>query len=295
MNDDYKKSILDYETNDGIEISSLIAVLKNHFRLFGATVISVTFISIIYSLLLSPVYQAEVIAIPAEKTSSIGSLTSSFSGIASIAGIDLPSGPADDIQTSIAIAESKKFNILFVNQENLLPILFKEDWDEDEESWIENEPPSDLSAQARMRTHYSIGYDKRDGIVIFTMNWDDPNLAAKYANQFVSAINNYIRNDEILEAEKSIDYLKKEIKKTTLVDIKNVLNSLIQEQLQTIMLANVREDYAFKIIDPAMVPKSKIKPQRRQIVILGFILGLIIGAFVIAIRENQKTIISIFK
>ena len=44
-----------------------------------------------------------------------------------------------------------------------------------------------------------------------------------------------------------------------------------------------------------MVPKSKIKPQRRQIVILGFILGLIIGAFVIAIRENQKTIISIFK
>ena len=146
-----------------------------------------------------------------------------------------------------------------------------------------------------MRTHYSIGYDKRDGIVIFTMNWDDPNLAAKYANQFVSAINNYIRNDEILEAEKSIDYLKKEIKKTTLVDIKNVLNSLIQEQLQTIMLANVREDYAFKIIDPAMVPKSKIKPQRRQIVILGFILGLIIGTFVIAIRENKKTIISIFK
>ncbi len=146
-----------------------------------------------------------------------------------------------------------------------------------------------------MKSHYSIGYDKRDGIVTFTMNWDDPKLAAKYANSFVSSINNYIRDDEILEAEKSIDYLKKEIEKTTLVDIKNVLNSLIQEQLQTIMLANVREDYAFKVIDPAMVPKTKIKPQRRQIVILGFIFGLILASLIVFIRENEDSIVKLFK
>ena len=289
------KSILDYESNDGIEISTIIAIFKKNIKLFVASIASITFLSIIYSLLITPVYQAEVIAIPAEKSSSLGSITSSFSGLASIAGIDLPSGPADDIQTTIAIADSKKFNILFVNQQNLLPVLFKEDWDEDTKSWIDNEPPSELSAQARMRAQYSIGYDKRDGIVSFTMNWDNPEMAAKYANKFVSSINNYIRDDEILEAEKSIEYLKKEIEKTTLVDIKNVLNSLIQEQLQTIMLANVREDYAFKIIDPAMVPKTRIKPQRRQIVILGFIFGLIFGSFLIFIKENQNNIVSFFR
>tara|TARA_B100000965_G_C19573250_1_gene750085 strand:- start:338 stop:1222 length:885 start_codon:yes stop_codon:yes gene_type:complete len=293
---DKKESILDFESEkvDGVEISAIINSLKNNAKLFSGVVISATSLSVIYALLVTPIFQAEVVAIPADESASIGSLSSSFSGIASIAGIDLPSGPADDIQTSIAIAESKKFNIIFVNQENILPILFKEDWNEDTQSWKED-APSDLSAQARMKSHYSIGYDKRDGIVTFTMNWDDPKLAAKYANSFVSSINNYIRDDEILEAEKSIDYLKKEIEKTTLVDIKNVLNSLIQEQLQTIMLANVREDYAFKVIDPAMVPKTKIKPQRRQIVILGFIFGLILASLIVFIRENEDSIVKLFK
>ena len=289
------KSILDFENDDGIEVEKIFRVIKNNFKQLSSVTACVTALSAIYALLLTPIFQAEVIAIPAEETSSIGSITSSFSGIASIAGIDLPTGPSDDIQTSIAIAESKKFNILFVHQQNLLPILFKEDWDEKSKSWKDSEIPSDLAAQAKLREHYSIGYDKRDGIVTFTMNWDDPTSAAKYANSFVSSINNYIRDDEILEAQKSIDYLKQEIKKTTILDIKNVLNSLIQDQLQTIMLANVREDYAFKVIDPAMVPKTKIKPQRRQIVIIGFFLGLIIGGIIVLLRENKKALLEIFK
>ena len=61
------------------------------------------------------------------------------------------------------------------------------------------------------------------------------------------------------------------------------------------MLANVREDYAFKVIDPAMVPKTKIKPQRRQIVIIGFFLGLIIGGIIVLLRENKKALLEIFK
>ena len=116
-----KESILDFEDKkeDGVEISAIINSLKKNAKLFGAVVISSTSLSVIYALLLTPIFQAEVVAIPAEQSTSIGSLSSSFSGIASIAGIDLPSGPADDIQTSIAIAESKKFNIIFVEQEKL--------------------------------------------------------------------------------------------------------------------------------------------------------------------------------
>ena len=55
------------------------------------------------------------------------------------------------------------------------------------------------------------------------------------------------------------------------------------------------EDYAFKVIDPAMVPKTKIKPQRRQIVILGFIFGLILASLMVFIRENEDNIVKIFK
>jgi uncharacterized protein involved in exopolysaccharide biosynthesis len=282
-----KKTILDFDT-DGMEISELFQFLIDNIKtVFGITS-GITILAIIYSLLITPIYQAEVIAIPAADKQSAGSLAKSLSGLSSIAGKILPGGAADTIETTIAIAESKKFNILFVKQENLLPLLFKEDWNEEDQSWINGVAPSDLGAQSAIRDHYSIGYDKRDGIITISMNWDDPILAAKYANNYVTSINNYIRNDEIAEAQKSIEFLKIEIQATTLVDIRNVLNSMIQEQLQTIMLANIREDYVFKVIDPAMVPKTRIKPKRTQIVLVGFFFGLILSTLTLIIRKNYN-------
>jgi len=290
-----KETLLDFETKDGMKISDLFNIFKTNYKLFSSITFLVTALSIFYSLLLTPVFQAEVVAIAAEKTTSSSSSLSGVQGMARLAGISLPSGLSDDVLTFIAIAESKKFNMLFINQENLLPVLFKEDWNEESQSWNNNDVPTDIAGQSELRNHYSINYDKRDGIITFSMRWDEPELAAEYANKFVSSVNNYIRDDEIYEAQKSIDYLKEEIKNTALVDIRNVLNSLVQDQLQTIMLANVREDYVFKVIDPAIVPKTRIKPQRRQIVLVGFLFGIIVASLVIFGRENFKSISSSFK
>ena len=239
-----EKTILDFDKDDGIEISKLIEIFKSQKELFISLVSLITILSIIYSLLLTPIYQAEVLAIPAEQptTASRSLASSSFSGIASLAGINLSADGFDYVRTLIAIAESKKFNILFVKQEDLLPIFFKEDWDQENKRWKNDEIPSDLAALSQLRDYYSINYDMRDGLITITMNWDDPELAALYANKFVKSLNNYIRDDEIAEAQESINYLKKEIENTDLLDIRNVLNLLIQDQLQTIMLANVRED-----------------------------------------------------
>ena len=51
------------------------------------------------------------------------------------------------------------------------------------------------------------------------------------------------------------------------------------------MLANVREEYAFKIIDPAVVPDMRSKPQRRKIVILGLLLGVVFGSLLVLVKD----------
>jgi uncharacterized protein involved in exopolysaccharide biosynthesis len=48
---------------------------------------------------------------------------------------------------------------------------------------------------------------------------------------------------------------------------------LIEKQAQTITLAQVREQYAFSIIDPAVVPEKWDKPNKRLIVVLGTVTG----------------------
>ena len=49
----------------------------------------------------------------------------------------------------------------------------------------------------------------------------------------------------------------------------------IEEQTKTIMLANVRPEYLFTVIDPPIIPERKTGPIRSQISIIGTILGAI--------------------
>jgi LPS O-antigen subunit length determinant protein (WzzB/FepE family) len=58
-----------------------------------------------------------------------------------------------------------------------------------------------------------------------------------------------------------------------------MLFSLIEEQTKTLMLANVRDEYVFSTVDPAVVPELKDKPKRSLIVAVAIVLGGMFGLF----------------
>ena len=58
----------------------------------------------------------------------------------------------------------------------------------------------------------------------------------------------------------------------------------METQTKKIMLANVRDQYAFRIIDPAVIPEKKIKPNRGLIIMVGFVAGLAFSALIAFIR-----------
>ncbi len=82
----------------------------------------------------------------------------------------------------------------------------------------------------------------------------------------------------------SITYLKKQIENTQLAEMQSMLYSLIEEQMKIILLANVRDEYVFKIIDPAVIPEEKAKPKRFLIVLSAFIFGLFVSMFIVFVR-----------
>ena len=89
----------------------------------------------------------------------------------------------------------------------------------------------------------------------------------------IKDLNNAIREQEIDEAESSIAYLRQQIEQTPLTELRKLFFNLIQSQTETMMLANVREEYVFKTIDPATIPEFKSEPKRALICILGTFLG----------------------
>ena len=99
----------------------------------------------------------------------------------------------------------------------------------------------------------------------------------------IKDLNNAIREQEIKEAENSIAYLRQQIEQTPLTELRKLFFNLIQSQTETMMLANVREEYVFKTIDPATVPESKSEPLRAIISLIGAFLGLFFAILYLSI------------
>ncbi len=74
--------------------------------------------------------------------------------------------------------------------------------------------------------------------------------------------------------------------------MQRVMYSLIENETQTLMLANARAEYAFRVVDPAVAPEVRSSPNRTLIVLSGGVLGLFIGtvlAFAINLLRRVKT------
>ena len=62
---------------------------------------------------------------------------------------------------------------------------------------------------------------------------------------------------------------------TNLTEIREVLSDLVKQNTQTLMLAEISEEFVFSVIDPPFVPEEHSKPVRILIIILGLIFSLV--------------------
>jgi len=120
-------------------------------------------------------------------------------------------------------------------------------------------------------------HDTKANMVRVSIEYYSPELAQQWVTQLVADFNQYMREREAADASRSIAYLNSQVAQTNLADVRSMLFSLIEEQTKTLMLANVRDEYVFSTIDPAVVPELKDNPKRLLIVVLGLMLGGMLG------------------
>ena len=268
---------------DDVNLLDYWRVLVRHKWLIIAVTFLCTVAAAAAAFRMTPVYRAEVLLAPVTEQGDQGGLTalaSQFGGLASLAGIDLGGGGASKDE-AIATLKSRAFTEQFIKDENLLPVLFHNKWDEKNGQWLVEDSGDiptlwDAFALFDKKIRF-VRENRKTGFVTLVIEWVDPVQAARWANLLVQRANTRLRKQAIEQAKKSIDYLNKELNKTTVVELQQAIYQLIQGQINKIMLANVRDEYAFKVIDPAVAPKKRIRPNRGQMVIIGLVVGLILG------------------
>ena len=100
----------------------------------------------------------------------------------------------------------------------------------------------------------SVDEDNKSGLINLSISWKDPVVAAEWANDLVKQLNEQLREKAIADSQKRVGYLEQELAKTTLQDMRGVLYNLLESEKQKAMLANVNEDFALEVIDPAVAP-----------------------------------------
>jgi LPS O-antigen subunit length determinant protein (WzzB/FepE family) len=83
--------------------------------------------------------------------------------------------------------------------------------------------------------------------------------------------------DAIAKSEQSIAFLNNELGKTDVLELRQAIYRLIVAQLNNAMLASVQKDYAFRIVDAAVVPDRRVRPRRTVMTVVGGLIGGVTG------------------
>ncbi len=270
--------------SDEITLFDIWEIIYQSKKFLIISTLIFSMISVLYSLSLSPVWKANLLMISPQQTqSNFSNNTSSLGSLASLAGISLPQS-SNDVQTALAVLDSRIFLENFIIENNILEVLYNEDWDSENGEWYD-ERPNIWSAVNLFKSLTSHRFDPDSGVIIFSVEWEDPELATSWANNLIQELNNFLRDEEIKTGESNIFFLQQQAELASFSNLKLMLDDLILEEIKKITLAKASKDFAFKVLDPAVVPLERYGPQKRLIVIFGTIIGFFISIFLVFFRR----------
>lgn len=254
---------------DEISLAELLDVVRRWKWSILSFALVCTFAVGIVAGLMPKTYKAVIVISPVTddargaQLGGLGSLISEFGGLASLAGLSMRSDTKR--AESLTVLQSEALTERYIEQNNLLPILFESKWDAQKQAWNETDPrkiPTLWKANEYFKKKVrSITTDSKTGIVTLGIAWKDADVAAKWANELVAITNDYLRRKAIDESQRNIAYLNQQAAKTDVVQAKQAIYAILQTEINREMLARGSDEYAFKILDPARPPERPSSPK----------------------------------
>jgi uncharacterized protein involved in exopolysaccharide biosynthesis len=195
------------------------------------------------------VYEATALLAPAKEVSSngaLGGLAGRIGGLASLAGVELPD-PQAEVEVALARLQSQGFLQAFLAENDVLRTLYPERVGPARSG----DPPTLQEGYLKFREDVlTIGRDRQAGLVELQIRWTDPDTAVAWCTKLVARINQEMRQTAEQEAQKSIEFLNRELERTPVLETRQSIYQLLESQVNQLMIANVREDFVFRLVDP---------------------------------------------
>jgi uncharacterized protein involved in exopolysaccharide biosynthesis len=284
------------EYEDEIGLYHLNALFwSNRWFIFWVTLVA-TAGACVATLFVHKRYEASVTISPISETESsnrlgaLSSMTSQFSGLASLAGISV--GSDSKKSESLAVLQSQALTRDYIQKNDLLPVLYPKKWDAVGKKWKPMDPddiPTLWKANRFFKNKIrTVTTDTKTSLVTLTITWTDPAVATKWANDIVRLTNDTLRQKEIDESERNIAYLNEEAAKTDVVAVRQGIYTLMQSEINKVMVARGSEEFALKVVDPAFVAELPSSPKLLLWGLGGFFGGCFASMLTVLLRNAWR-------
>jgi len=319
-----QKSADEHYGEDEIDLSELWQGLMNRKILIISVTLLVAVAAVLFAFKATPKYEATVVLVPVSSEGGASGLLAKYGGLASMAGITLPSGSEGISQSeeALAILMSYRFLSEYIQEKKLKQVLFYKRWDMEYQRWmvkkgvilglkktlfssknnhsgfsyegkevlLEGEP-SMTEAVALFKKNIFVSEDSKTGLIHLKLSWVNPVQAKNWANELVQRVDDELRQKSIVESQGIMDYMQQKLPSIVLQDLRMIALKMMEEQVKKITFAEVNKAHVFKVIDPAIVAETPVSPKKGLIVSVGFVLGLMLSIFMALIlnwREGIK-------
>lgn len=182
----------------------------------------------------------------------------------------------------VARMTSAGFAEIFIRENDLLPVIFAEQWDEQNSVWKAGFEPSIVEAISIFREGMlGVEIVEKTGLMLLHMHSHSAELSARLANSFWPRFNQYIRELQLQELSQRRDYLQNRLDSVTNIEMQRSIFRLMETQLASEALLYARNNYPLEEIQPAAVPRFKSYPNRKSWAVMAFIGLAFLGVFAV--------------
>ena len=275
---------------EDLQLSSFLRLLWVQ-KIFILSVSSISiFLTILYVLMVTPIYETTSIVIHNSDKSSKPQMSGALQQVVSMVSAD--SSVSGEQKIAISRILSKDYFQRIYQNDIILECLMLggplcktsfSDWSEMSKSDGQTTfiKPSFMSAYREYRRKFVI-YNNFE-IITFSFKHDSPIVAFNFLSWIIKDTNDYIKFIDVSRALKSMEFLEASLYQSRNIELQKLISALVQQEIQTIALSKRSENFAFDVIDPPYIPEERVFPKRTFSVIISAIFSFFMAISLVVI------------
>lgn len=298
----------DPSLNDEIDLKEIFGLFwMNKLLILAVTFLSVV-VGILYLQIATREYSVKMTYKPTNEESG-GVKLGGLGGLASFAGIGLPSNSNSDFDVFIHLMRSEEVAEIVHQNTELVRKVFWSEFDHVSDTFRMPEigrfglfkrrvksiitgqqievysPPSPKRLVPILDSVFSSSIDQNTGFLILSAKVSNPDLVVELMQEAILATDNLIKTRYVGSTSQSLKFYQQKMSLAKSREHREGLAKLIVNEQQKLMLASTGRNFVVEPISRAQVSPHPISPKAKSVLTLSLFIGIFLSVVIVFLRK----------